>query len=89
MRLVVIQPWGETFMQIYEPIKASRRLSGTAYTRSAHGSTLRFQVTTHIKTKAINQLISAVCMRLNLLEMKYIPAANKNPHATHIIAFRT
>jgi hypothetical protein len=51
------------------------------------GSTFRFKVTTHIKTNAINQLISDVCIKLNFLDIKYIAIENKNPHAIHIIPF--
>jgi len=74
-------------MQISEPIKESRRLSGTAYTRIAGGSISKFQATIHIKTNAINQLISVVCIRSNFREMPYIAVANRNPYRIQTIPF--
>lgn len=56
-------------MQIYDPMKASSKLSGTAYGSMAIGKTFSLNATTHIKTNAINQLMNADCIKLNFREI--------------------
>jgi hypothetical protein len=73
---------------MYEATNVSRRLKGTAYTRIAGGSTFKFQVASHIRTKPKSQPRIVVLRSDALLESEKIAAANKNPHTTQTSPFR-
>jgi len=67
--------------------RASMKPSGAAIGRIPRGSTERFQMTTHIITKAMTQTRSVVCHSPNRREIAKAIPANKNDQTTHSIAF--
>jgi hypothetical protein len=72
---------------IQEAMNASRTLNGKAMRSNRGGKTFKFQITTHMSTKPINQDKKVVSRSENFLEIIYIAPAKRKDHTPHIAPF--